>query len=110
MNVVISANENNINPIITVHDCFGTHPNNLQALSHLVKIEFIKIYTNSNFLEKFHLRNKLNILDNGFKIKIDDETKNEYVLLKRTKHYIPNIPKIGDLDLHKIIDSKYMIT
>ena len=43
MNVVITAYENNIDNVITVHDCFGTHPNNLENLSHLIKIEFIKI-------------------------------------------------------------------
>jgi DNA-directed RNA polymerase len=44
------------------------------------------------------------------KIHTDETTNNKYVLLKRTKHLIPNIPKMGDLDLNKIIDSKYMIT
>jgi DNA-directed RNA polymerase len=67
INVIISANKNNINPVITVHDCFGCHPNNLQSLSHLVKIEFIKLYSNSNFLETFHNRNIQNILDNEWK-------------------------------------------
>jgi DNA-directed RNA polymerase, mitochondrial len=107
MNVVIAANKLNINPVITVHDCFGTHPNKLDSLSYLVKLEFIKLYTNSNFLEKFHNRNLQNIEDNGLEIIKDNSTNIYYILIKRTKHYIPNL---GDLNLNDIINSKYMIT
>jgi DNA-directed RNA polymerase, mitochondrial len=110
INVINSANSKNINSIITVHDCFGTHPNNLDSLSHLVKIEFIKLYTQTSFLEKFHNRNKQNIEDNDIKINIDNITGEEYIIIKRKKYYLPNIPKLGNLNLNNIINSKYMIT
>jgi DNA-directed RNA polymerase len=110
MNVVIASFEQNIFPVISVHDCFGTHANNLQSLSHLVKVEFIKLYANHVFLNTFHDRNKQNIIDNKYQILFDECSKTEYVLLKRTKHFLPNIPKMGELDLNKIIHSKYMIT
>jgi DNA-directed RNA polymerase len=110
MNVVITAFEQNINNVITVHDCFGTHPNNLEKLSNIIKIEFINLYTNEDFLFKFNNRNKQNIIDNGFKILFDESTKTEYVLLKRTKYYLPTPPKLGKLNLDNVIPSKYMIT
>jgi DNA-directed RNA polymerase len=110
MNVVITAFEQNIDNVITVHDCFGTHPNNLEKLSNIIKIEFVKLYGDEDFLMKFHNRNKQNILDNGFKILYDECTKTEYVLLKITKYYIPIPPKLGKLNLDNIIHSKYMIT
>ena len=28
-------------PIITIHDCFGTHPNHMEDLEKIVKLEFI---------------------------------------------------------------------
>jgi hypothetical protein len=110
MNVVISAHNLNIKPIITVHDCFGTLPNNLDSLSQLVKLEFIKLYTDSNFLEKFHQRNLQNIEDNGLEILKDNCNEIDYIILKRTKHYIPNLPKLGNLNFNEIEKSKYMIT
>jgi DNA-directed RNA polymerase, mitochondrial len=110
MNVIIYANENNITPVITVHDCFGTHPNKLESLALLVKLEYIILNANNEFLNTFHNRNKQNIIDNRFEILFDECSKSEYILLNRTKHFIPNIPKLGNLDLRKIIDSKYMIS
>lgn len=110
MNVVISAVERNITPVISVHDCFGTHPNKLESLAHLVKIEFIKLYTQEIFLKKFHDRNLQSISDNNIKIHKDELTDVHYVLLKRTRLNLPEIPKLGNLDLNKIIHSKYMIT
>jgi DNA-dependent RNA polymerase len=110
INIVNRANENNINNVITVHDCFGSPSNSMHKLAHLVKIEFIKLYTDSNFLDKFHERNKQNILDNNFKLFKDEIIGEEYVLLRRTKHYLPAIPKLGDLELKNIIHSKHMLT
>jgi DNA-directed RNA polymerase len=110
INVVNSSYNNKIKPIVTIHDCFGTHPNNLQNLSHLVKIEFINLYTQEKFLEKFHFINKQVIENNELKIQYDKIIDQEYVLIKRTKHYLPNIPKLGDLDLNQIIYSKHLIT
>jgi len=40
--------------VITVHDCFGTHPNNISELNYLGLTEFIKLYTTHDFLNKFH--------------------------------------------------------
>jgi hypothetical protein len=62
------------------------------------------------FLNKFHERNKQSILDNNIEIYKDELTGEEYFLLKRTKHYIPSIPKLGNLNLNKIKNSKYIIT
>ena len=109
INIIISANKNNINPVITIHDCFGTTPNQLQNLTNIVKIEFIKLYSQENFLEIFYKRNKQNLIDNKINIHIDENKKFEYILIKRTKHYLPVIPKLGKLDLNNIIKSKYII-
>jgi len=108
--VIITAFENNTKPIITIHDCFGTHPNLMEKLIEIVKIEFIKTYLTESFLDKFHLRNLQCISDNGYTIENDEILKVDYIKIKRTKIYIPNKPLLGNLDLNQILDSKYIIT
>ena len=67
-------------PIITIHDCFGTHPNNMEDLEKIVKLEFIKLYLieDKTFLERFHDRIIQTIKDNQLKIeykKLNNEEK-----------------------------------
>jgi len=58
MQIIIDL-ENKIYPIITVHDCFGTHPNNLKFLSDLVKIKIYKnIYSTWLFIRISWLKSK----------------------------------------------------
>jgi len=84
----------------------GTHPNNLEFL---VKKEFILLYTNSNLLELFHNRFIQSLKDNHFNIYKDNDNK-LYIQPKKTKIYLPELPKYGKLEIEKIIDSIYMIT
>jgi DNA-directed RNA polymerase len=48
INLINTAINKNFTPIISVHDCFGTHPNKMDELSFLVKKEFITLYTKEN--------------------------------------------------------------
>ena len=110
---IIMDLENKDYPIITVHDCFGTHPNNLQNLSDLVKMKFIKIYTQHDFLLEFHDWNIKLIEKNGYIIKeILDKNKNtiKVILTEKGKLKIPPIPSVGDLDLSDVLHSKHFIT
>lgn len=52
--VIIKAINNNFTPILSVHDCFGTHPNKMDELNMRVRKEFIQLYTNQQFLKDFH--------------------------------------------------------
>lgn len=52
--LILILNKNKVSPIISIHDCFGTLPNNMIDLENLVKLEFINLYSKNNFLEKFH--------------------------------------------------------
>jgi hypothetical protein len=106
---LINNSENQgFGPIITVHDCFGTHPNKMDELVYRVKKEFILLYSQDNFLLKFHDRIIQSILDNNFEIIEQDQR--QYILLNEELIKLPLVPKLGELDLKKIIDSKYMIT
>lgn len=42
---ISSAKEAKFKPIITIHDCFGTHPNKIEEFSLMLKKEFILLYT-----------------------------------------------------------------
>jgi DNA-directed RNA polymerase, mitochondrial len=108
-NIINMAYENDFQPIIPIHDCFGTHPNKMADLEHRVKKEFILLYSDSQFLNAFHQRFVQSINDNNFDIKI--ENNESYVYLDTfNKLKIPAIPKLGELDIEKIIHSKYMIS
>lgn len=112
--IILQAIEDSFSPIITVHDCFGTHPNKMAELEFRVKKEFVLLYTQENFLETFHNRIIQSIIDNSQTI-LEKDGK-QYVTLLDTKtdsYYeepIPDLPKLGNLDLEKIIHSKYMIS
>lgn len=41
-------------PIVTVHDCFVIHPNNWLFLRDVVIDKYIQLYSDENFLEKYH--------------------------------------------------------
>lgn len=113
INIINTADSNNFKPIITVHDCFGTHPNKMEELSYLVKKEFISLYLTENFLKKFHKKILESITDNNieiFKDKGTNKISKNYVLIKGTKYNIPDLPAQGNLKLHDIIESKYIIT
>ena len=133
--IVLSAIDNKFKPILTVHDCFGTHPNKIKELSEIVTKEFIELYSNDQFLQKFHKKIIESIKDNYYNvIKINnnyyvefDNNKNNLVvidtdtdsdIIKNKKKFnnkielllIPKLPKMGSLILEDIINSKYMIT
>jgi len=112
INLINTAYLNNFKPVITIHDCFGTHPNKMGQLEYNVKKEFVLLYSQENFLEKFHNRIIQSILDNNKEIITKDNKKfvlnfknNEIIELE-----IPEIPKLSELDINKIINSKYMIS
>jgi hypothetical protein len=59
---------------------------------------------------KFHNRLLQSIKDNNIDIILNEKDLHEYVIVDDNYIKIPNIPKLGKLDLQKILDSKYMIT
>jgi len=109
MNVINSAESKGIAPVITVHDCFGTHPNSMAALQYEVKKEFILLYTDQDFLETFHNRIIQSILDNNLLI-ITMEGLPRFVSFMAEQIEIPQLPKIGKLDLEDVKHSTYMIS
>lgn len=52
----ISKNLNNDFNIdlITIHDCFGCHSNNTELIKTQVKLAFIKLYADTDFVKDYH--------------------------------------------------------
>src|SRR5271154_4944150 len=52
----ISKNLNNDFNIdlITIHDCFGCHSNNTKLIKTQVKLAFIKLYADTDFVKDYH--------------------------------------------------------
>ena len=103
--------ENMPYPIITVHDCFGTHANYIDILFFRLKEEFVSLYLDSDFLKRFHKRLIQYIKDNRFEIM--EENNKQYVIFydenqKTDKLLIPEPPKKKDLNMKGILNSKYM--
>lgn len=110
INLINKSQDIRFAPIITVHDCFGTLPNKMDELAFMVKKEFILLYSQDNFLETYHNRLIQSIKDNKYDVIFNEEDKFYHVINNEDLIKIPNVPKLGDLDLQKIIDSKYMIS
>lgn len=109
INLINTSIKLKFSPIISIHDCFGTHPNNIEKLIYLIKIEFIILYTKENFLVQFH-KNILDSLKINHYLIFKDKDGKDYIQPARNKIYIPELVSLGDLDLKKIKDSKYIIT
>jgi DNA-directed RNA polymerase len=110
INLINKSLDLGFSPIITVHDCFGTHPNKMDELAFMVRKEFILLYSQDNFLETYHNRLIQSIKDNNYEVVFNEEEQANYIINIDNLIKIPNIPKLGKLDLHKIIESKYMIS
>ena len=111
ISVINKAYENGNKNVITVHDCFGTHPNDMSSLVEIIKLEFIKLYAKYDFINKFHERNLDVIKDNGFIINLDSELNQNYVtdIDNSLFLYVPNKPIPGKLNIYDVISSKYIV-
>jgi len=90
--LINNSESDGFGPIITVHDCFGTHPNKKDELVYRVKKEFILLYSQENFLTNERLIQS--ILDNHFEIIFDEQAKRQYILVNEEFIKIPLVPKI----------------
>jgi len=115
-----------ISPVISIHDCFGTLPNNMIDLESLVKKEFINLYANSEFLEtfnkdllaileKYKVYHEIDYKENKVKIIIEKSINSNlpFITSQLKKNKFEEIcfwlhPKTGKLDLNKINYSDYL--
>jgi len=103
INLINNSVDIGIAPIISVHDCFGTHPNKMDELAFMVKKEFVLLYSQDNFLETYHNRLIQSIKDNNFEVVFSIEDKCNYIFNNDELMKIPNVPKLGEWYLKRIL-------
>lgn len=115
MNVLMDCYEKEGFELITIHDCFGSHPNNMDIVHRKVKEHFVNIYSNINFIELFH-NHCINILkSNNYNVIKDKITNQELVEFKDLEGnttgvaHLPCPPKLGKFDLSRIHKARYTI-
>lgn len=96
--------------ILPIHDCFGTHPNDMSTLGMLVRKKFIELYINKDFFETIYRSVISNLDDNRIPYE-KEENGNIVINMENGKNKIIILPPpcAGDLDLNRIQHSKYMI-
>jgi DNA-directed RNA polymerase len=100
MLIIEDADKIGLKNVLSVHDCFGTHPNDLFKLNDLVRENFILLYSNATFLKTFHNRLLQTIKDNNLKIIKKPSLKRErvkyLVVSENSDQYyeIPLLPKM----------------
>jgi DNA-directed RNA polymerase len=106
VNIIINTHKN-IN-LVTVHDCFITDSNNIDMIHFHVRLAFLRIYQNQDFIENFH-NNIIKYLKN-LGIKFNNENNKIYLNDDNTLD-IPKKPNFKDnLDLsYNLFNSPYFI-
>jgi hypothetical protein len=104
---IFIKNNNNIN-LVTVHDCFLTDANNIDMIHFHVRLAFLRIYQDENFIEDFH-NNLINYLKN-LGIKFNSNNTKIY-LNDNNMLIIPKKPNFkNNLDLsYNLFNSPYFI-
>lgn len=80
--VVERAAARGISAFAMIHDDYGTHPADTQALYEIIREVFLEMYTKHDVLEEFRARYS----------------------------FLPEPPPMGDLDLNQVLDSPYFFS
>lgn len=110
ISIIHSLIEKNIY-ILPIHDCFGTHPNDMATVAMLVRYKFIELYAKKDFLDTIYKSVISNLEDNRIDY-VKDE--NGCIVITQDRKNDKEIvilppPSLGDFDLNRIKKSKYMI-
>lgn len=93
--ILLSKYSNNMKPLVTIHDCFITHSNNMLNLVEILQDEFINLFEKENFIEKFN-NDLLTILDNH---KVNYKIDKNKVSLQIKKSLYSDLPIINKFNI-----------
>lgn len=105
--IILEGIKKNIN-VISIHDCFGTHPNNMGNIHHIVRKTFILQYSDHDFLNNF--RNKIVDMIKLYDYEVIEENNSTKLIYQNKEYIIPETPKLGEFDLKLIEGSNYIIS
>jgi DNA-directed RNA polymerase len=110
---LIEISDNTIN-LYTIHDCFASTPNFMNTINNEVKLAFIELYLNFDYLESMHniilsqiksyttvyteeyKKGEFKYNNNSLEVSQDDKDSFNYIILDNKKITIPTKPKLYD--------------
>jgi Mitochondrial DNA-directed RNA polymerase len=109
VNSIINIYNEKIN-LVTIHDCFCTDANHVEMIEYQIRLSFLNLYKNQDFIENFHNFTISYLKHIGIKI-TDDNSK--IILSNDETIDIPIKPNFNDnnsLNLEdNIMNSQYFI-
>ena len=91
-NQLIMLSDLNIPAMSFVHDSYGTHACHVSDLHRIIREAFVMQYEDGLMLRKFHKKLQDDLRNAG---------KEEFIEL------LPEVPKLGDLDIKEVLGSTY---
>ena len=101
--------ESNVNNFYSIHDCFAVTANNIVNLIKYIKLVYIKIYSDEQYLRKFDEG-----IINSIKLQFGNNSFNDELKLIKIDNLILNYPDVelvisGQVDKEKINKASYII-
>ena len=93
--------------ILPIHDCFGTHPNDMIKLAEIVRLEFVSLYSQYDFLQNLDAKFRRELKE--YKVEIVDIKGVEHVKIKihrKEESFIPLpiLPERGSMNIKDVIE------
>ncbi|KII82659.1 hypothetical protein PLICRDRAFT_677072 [Plicaturopsis crispa FD-325 SS-3] len=94
----------------SIHDCFAVTANNVGALIKLIKLVYIKIYSDDSYLKRFDQG-----IINSIKLQFGDNAFNDETKIIKVNGYIFEFPDVdqiivGRIKANKIMNAQFIIT
>ena len=96
--------------LLTVHDCFASNANVIDELNYYIRLSFLKIYSDKDFIVDYHNSILTHLRSIGFTIDEDNNIICWHHNNKIKKMKLPKLPKLVDYRLDEgLLKSVYMV-
>lgn len=107
--ILYSCKHRGIDDIVHIHDCFGTHPAQMDNLHEIIRATFVNLYENKDVLRQF-LNEMLDQWEDEF-VEQNEDPELDIAATRQQLYARLNslIPEVGDLELAEVKHSKYFV-
>jgi len=96
--------------LLTIHDCFATNANFIDELNYFIRVSFLKLYTDKEFIVDYHNSILNHLKSIGFTVDEDNNIIFWHHNNKIKKMKLPILPKLDDYRLDEgLLNSVYMV-